>query len=79
MGTLNLFELSQQFSQAGPQWLREHTHQSPRLTPAPPPSACGYYNHQLHSSSSNIHAHVHSQTKGQRALELGSNAGGREV
>lgn len=40
-----MFELSQHFSQTGPQWLKEtNRHYSPQLTPAPPPSACGYYN-----------------------------------
>lgn len=44
MQTLNLFELSQHFSQTGPEWLKESgRQQSPQLTPAPPPSACGYY------------------------------------
>lgn len=42
--TLNLFELSQHFSQTGPHWLKESgRRESPHLTPAPPPSACGYY------------------------------------
>lgn len=44
--TLNLFDLSQHFSQTGPLWLKEpdNRYQTPQLTPAPPPSACGYYN-----------------------------------
>ena len=46
MQTINLFELSQQFSQPGQH--RETAgggdhHQSPHLTPAPPPSACSFY------------------------------------
>ena len=39
---MNLYELSQQdFTKTGPLWLRSD--QSPRYTPAPPPSACDYY------------------------------------
>lgn len=42
--TLNLFELSQHFSQTGPQWLKETDHhQSPHPTPAPPPSTREYH------------------------------------
>jgi hypothetical protein len=49
MQTLNLFELSQHFSQTGPHWLKETKHHphTPLLTPAPPPSACGYYHAHL--------------------------------
>ena len=38
---MNLYELSHDFSKTGPMWLRSD--QSPRYTPAPPPSACDYY------------------------------------
>lgn len=77
--TLNLFELSQQFSQTGPHWLKESggaaADPSPHLTPAPPPTARGFYHHaHLPSSRATESAVLSEEGEG---LDYGGGISGR--
>lgn len=77
MQTLNLFELSQHFSQTGPQWLKESGQQhpySPQLTPAPPPSACGYYH--THLATQHAESAVLTEDEEDSELDYGGLGGG---
>lgn len=78
--TLNLFELSQHFVQTGPHWLKESGRPlpSPLLTPAPPPSACGYYrtHHGISVATEHAKSAVIAEEDQDSELDYGGLVGG---